>query len=454
MFTLFFLSIGKTNVAQDNHFIYLQSENGQMFYVRMDEKLYSSTSAGYIILPKLSSGDYRMRIGFPKDAFPEEEYLISINGQNEGFLLKNMGENWSLQNIETGKLINESKDDVPQTAAVVTGNKKNDVFSTMLAEVVGDSSILNDHSRQQIDVKVKEETARTKQPVEENINPEPSKDMSVEKIPQKDSVSFLSARESGRRIEETVKVEADEIKRTDIPALPDMDAETKKSEDVTTGNSDVKPKKGNPFIKMLTVNEPEGQSMVYVNSVTGDTIRLLIPRNLESAGKREVKIDQQEDESAGLTITPTIVTPTENSSEIVEAEQESVTSNKNEDQLIDTADQVKQKSNSARIVFNDSPKNSACSGVANGMDFFNLRRKMASRNSSRKMIEIARDFFKSKCYTTDQVKNLSYLFLTDEGRYHFLDAAYPFAADPENFSTLKSVLTDPYYIKRFEAMIH
>ncbi len=70
------------------------------------------------------------------------------------------------------------------------------------------------------------------------------------------------------------------------------------------------------------------------------------------------------------------------------------------------------------------------------------------------MIKVAKKFFRSKCFTTDYIKNLSGLFLTDDGKYNFFDAAYPFVSDSGNFYMLEALLSDTYYINRFKAMIH
>ena len=79
---------------------------------------------------------------------------------------------------------------------------------------------------------------------------------------------------------------------------------------------------------------------------------------------------------------------------------------------------------------------------------------MAAEKNDEAMVKVAKKVFKSKCFSTDQVKNLSNLFLHDEGRYNFFDTAYPFVSDSAIFSTLENQLTDPYYITRFKAMIH
>ena len=36
----------------------------------------------------------------------------------------------------------------------------------------------------------------------------------------------------------------------------------------------------------------------------------------------------------------------------------------------------------------------------------------------------------------------------------FFDAAYPFTSDSDQYNSLKSQLSDEYYINRFKAMIH
>ena len=78
---------------------------------------------------------------------------------------------------------------------------------------------------------------------------------------------------------------------------------------------------------------------------------------------------------------------------------------------------------------------------------------MAAQKTDENMIVIAKKAFNTKCYNTVQINNLSVLFLKDEGRYNFFDAAYPRVSDSQNFGILSSRLTDEYYLTRFKAMI-
>jgi hypothetical protein len=78
---------------------------------------------------------------------------------------------------------------------------------------------------------------------------------------------------------------------------------------------------------------------------------------------------------------------------------------------------------------------------------------MAAIISDDDMITEAKKYFKTKCFTAAQIKNLSTLFLTDEGKYKFFDAAYKYVSDIKTFSALQSELKDEYYSTRFKAML-
>jgi hypothetical protein len=69
------------------------------------------------------------------------------------------------------------------------------------------------------------------------------------------------------------------------------------------------------------------------------------------------------------------------------------------------------------------------------------------------MLKTAKKYFRSKCFSTEQIKDLSYLFLTNEGKYRFFDAAYPYTSDSDQYEMLQAQLSDEYYINRFKALI-
>jgi hypothetical protein len=97
--------------------------------------------------------------------------------------------------------------------------------------------------------------------------------------------------------------------------------------------------------------------------------------------------------------------------------------------------------------------NSDCKSNATEEDFLKLRKKMAGAEVEEEMLAAAKKYFKTRCFTTDQVKNLSVLFLKDSAKYNFFDLSYQYVSDSHNFSILQSQLTEAYYISRFKAMI-
>ena len=78
--------------AQEKHFVFIQADNNQPFYIFLNGKLFSSTASGYVILSKLTDGTYNFSVGFPKNAFPEQGFQIAIDNKDLGFNLKNFGE--------------------------------------------------------------------------------------------------------------------------------------------------------------------------------------------------------------------------------------------------------------------------------------------------------------------------------------------------------------------------
>src|SRR5688500_15580091 len=101
---MFFLVTGVR--AQQEYFIFLQSEHQQPFYARIGEKIYSSSAAGHLVLSGLKDSTYSVFIGFPKNQFPEMEYVVPVSRKDHGFQLKDMGDQgYALFNFLTLQLL-------------------------------------------------------------------------------------------------------------------------------------------------------------------------------------------------------------------------------------------------------------------------------------------------------------------------------------------------------------
>jgi hypothetical protein len=97
--------------------------------------------------------------------------------------------------------------------------------------------------------------------------------------------------------------------------------------------------------------------------------------------------------------------------------------------------------------------NTNCKNTATDYDVDKLRVKMLAVENEDDKIMAARKFFRIKCFSTNQIKALSEVFPTDEGRYKLFDTAYPYVSDYGNYPQLSTLLTSQYYINRFSAMI-
>jgi len=456
--------------AQQTHFVYLQTDNGQPFYVKLNNKVISSSSQGYVILPGINDGEYHITVGFPKKEHPEETFSLNIDNNNEGFVIKNFEDNQTeLFNLQTLALVKGASD---SQKIVVADKKDTDAFSTMLASVVKDSSILQNHQMQAAPVV----SAKT--------------DSSAGLV-KTDTPSVANN-------SETVSVVNNEAK------LPKTDSQVTKNDSVS---------------KLVSEQSSLGLTMIYSDKNPGktDTVSVFMPSqnvpaetgnaaeqnknqvvssisDKKNADSSLVEKDQKSDASSfnqktDYTITPTPVKPGKDSAGFV-YRKDSVTTNtdtktrpvqvftigpakdehskKLEDIPVEKKKTDIEKSDSSSKPANHASKaelvlmpkvitsskvNSDCKGFATNEDFLRLRKKMASENNQEDMIRTALKYFKSKCYSTEQIKDLSYLFLTEEGKYMFFDAAYAHTSDSDQYEMLESQLTDPYYQNRFKAMI-
>lgn len=137
-----FLFVSAVNIrAQQNRFIYIQSETRQLFYIKQGDKLFSSSDAGYLIIPQLAEGSYELSLSFPKNEWPQQTITCPIKDVDLGFLLRNFGDKgWGLANMQTAQVIMAKKDVLVNRAPLF--EMATDSFSIILASVVNDPGIL------------------------------------------------------------------------------------------------------------------------------------------------------------------------------------------------------------------------------------------------------------------------------------------------------------------------
>ncbi len=419
--------------AQQIHFIYLQTENGQPFYVKLNNDVVSSSSTGYLILPKLVDGEYKLNIGFPKKEFPEEKFQLTVHKKNEGFVLKNFGEKgWELFNMQSYEVVMGSNSNTIDT---LSKNLQSDSFSTMLANVVKDSSLL------QKDEPAKELVlSPNSSPVAINVQSMSLVFFPVKKLLSKKNsdgmeMVYIDSSQNGN---DTIRIfipAEKAIIKTDTVATssePVFNKDTVFAKEASSGNDNLSLK---DTASLNNAKQEPGLNTATTAFVATPLVseNKSVPENKDSRlvkGNAEVKQNNEE-------IKQPVIIQQDSTKKVLG------TDGTKKDDVVVLPEVVK-----------SSNTNSDCKAFANDEDFLKLRKKMASENSDDDMIKIAKKVFHSKCFSTEQIKNLSFLFLTNEGKYRFFDEAYAFVSDSNQYFTLQSQLTDSYYINRFRAMIH
>jgi hypothetical protein len=337
-YCLLFILISFPALAQQNRFMYIQTETKQPFYVRMNGKVYSSSASGYLLLSKLQPGEYTFKAGFPKSKNGEITFHVTLT-KNTNYQLKNFGDKgWGLVTPNAEVVYGNQT----TQAAPSNDNSTSSSFGDMLAEVTNDSTLATH-------------------------------------------------------------------KNTAIGKPTTITAEGQTVAPAPAQTAVVKP---NTVVKRSENVSPAGVDRTYTDGQ--DTVRVFIAGTAET-----VKSPTAADSTKPV---------------VPETPQQPVAANTPEKPVTPMI-------------------NSDCKVFAGEEDFLKLRKKMAAEKKDEDMIKVAKKQFKTKCFTSEDIRNLSRLFLSEESKYYFFDAAFPYVFDTHNFAALQSELSSDYYINRFKALI-
>ena len=400
--------------AQKVYYVYLQTENQQPFFARMGDRIYNSSVGGYLILSNLRDSTYQIKIGLQDEQSNDLGYSLIVNRKDQGYLIKNFGEKgWGLFNLTSMSVL------MPETRAnkniktVKTEKVEDNPFTDLLAKAADDSTIKHRPiiSDEPVTKKADSLIAVTKNEVK------PEKNNAIEIKEEKKTMPPPVEKSENNKTESPVI----SIQNLDTATKYDIIEEKKEQdENVTERKNIVKEIKGDvPYKKSEVKLKSEssttaGIGLVFLDYISNDkidTITIQIP----SQDLKVEPIKPAQEERKFLDILP--------------------------------VDSIQKE------VINSKVKNNNCSQVADEDDFYKLRKKMAGERNDDDMISEARKVFKTKCFTTEQIKNLSNLFLTEEYKYKFFDESYQYTSDPEKFESLQSELKTEYYINRFKVML-
>jgi len=426
-----------TASSQKVYFVYIQTESEQPFFVKMNDKIQSSTAAGYIIMSKLVDSTYSFSIGFPQNKWPEQNFSVVVGKKDHGYLLKNFNEKgWGLFDLQTlsVQMAITGKANIEQKPVIE--NKDVSVFTTILAKAADDPTLKEKPVQPKVeekkievavvDVKKNEESTKETKETKEPVSTTPAKTVDVVVVKKEEPKPEIKEAILVKQIEMTeqpvVKKENTISEANESMAVTQEKQEDAKSEVSGSQKPEVIKEEITDTYKASQVKRwsesstTEGFGLVFIDNYENgakDTIRLIIPNPKPAVGLIN---EEPKEEKKFLDIT---AIPSQTEEKVVE--------------------KAALKSN--------------CNEIATETDFFELRKRMAAAEGDVNMIAEAQKYFKIKCFTTAQLRNIASLFLTDEGKYKFFDAAYKYTSDTEAFNLLQDELKDEYYTSRFKAIL-
>lgn len=360
-----------SSTAQQQYFIYIQSESQKTFTVSVNGKTYNASN-GYVIIPQLYNGFHKLSLQIPGK--PLLAYQVRIDKKDVGLSLEEKDNTYSLVSLQSKETVlpEENKEPVadkptqkPTSAVVATDTE----FAKMLNG--------KPKSAQQ-----KTENAAV-----------------VNNVP----------------IKETVK------------------------ETVQSGKPDnvAKPLASKTIIKSNQKTTDAGTSLTFIdiNTAGEDTISVFIPSSEELTSVKPKEVTE-----------PVATKKTQDIEK------------KPAEQPIKPAPAVA-ATDSVTNPFKTTPpepvkiQNTDCKLLATEEDFFAVRKKMSATNTQDKMLDAAEKYFKGKCFSAQQIKQLGHMFLNDQSRVSFFGMAYKYVADPANYIMLESQIFDPKFKEQFRQIL-
>jgi hypothetical protein len=400
------------NYAQE-YFVLIQADSSQSFYVRLGDQLYSSSREGHLILSRLKDSSYSITIGFPGQVFPEERFFFDMHQKDQVFRLKlEDGRVWHLYDGQ-GEALRLDAGEGGIHKSRVTGIKKDDAFSRLMADVVKDTAVMyNTYAMQQI------------------LSDSPAR-VATAPTPAADSATTASP------------TAAPATTGSPAPVSPDIIALSHPAVDISLLRVySVKDTSVRPPDSLIMSDSPAAAGPLYRPS---DVVKVS-----EHKSARSLRLVYTDHAVDSKTDTIVVIIPVDTGRQAAGGghgpnPDSPVLGSGSGSRPVDSLQKRAPAKPALPFV------NSDCHSYATDYDVDKLRIKMLGSGQDEDRIREARKFFKTKCFSTRQIRALSEVFATDATKFRFLEAAYPFVSD-DHFPELISLLADPVYSGRFRTM--
>lgn len=478
---LILLLFSSAAFSQKVYFMYLQADGAQPFFLKMKEQVYSSNTSGYLILSKLQDSTYTFSIGFPQNKWPEQAFSVPLSSRDKGFLLKNTEEKgWVLVDLQTQQTIQGQL--TGKTRSVKTEPKEVSAFTEALSKAVNDPSLKERVVPQPAVAKLEEKPAAIIPAVrQEPVTP--AAPTSQEKQEKKQEVTSLAKDTVAQQQLPIAVVSSPAVTKKEESSEPVRDSVVQQSTavmpPVTKKEESSEPARDSVVQQPTPMTPPDEKKTTPAEEKKQETIQVKEPVDtqlqatpvIDKADKKEEtapapvlykpsvvrrKTESSTTEGFGITYIDEYPDGKKDTVQIFIPNPKTITKQvpppQEETKFLPMDTEAKDLTPVKKPETQKAGKND-CVAMASETDYLKLRKKMVATDGDDAMLAAAKKVFKTKCFTSEQIKNLGTLFLNDAGRYNFFDAAYLSVSDRENFAGLQAELKDEYYISRFKAML-
>lgn len=458
-----------------DYFVYIQSESKQLFYVKHNDDLQSSSPGGYIIIPKLKNGKNKLIVGFPKNQYPEQQFDIALSSnKDKGYMLKKSGDDkFSLINLTTFDQIastTSSAAEMPAVPApadtavkVAKHEKKPKQPSQKPPAEEKDTAASGEMSfSQMLNRAVNGNAAQTQ---EDNAATDNSQ-TDTAAVAVADNPPPVDEQPAKTETGDQINLSADSgVERTPVALMPPPE---KKEDQLDFVDSTYNPQKDIIAANNAPVTHDSAAQPQAANTNASDQNIALNNDNNDSSAKKatglfvthRAKRKKHSDDLQFITFLPAdSVRAASSAGQATQPDQNDVFTPEKKKHHRQQEDESPAKvipayedtaaNNSGRLKM----INSDCNGLIAEKDYQKIRRKISREDDDKSMYDEAEKYIGDQCYSVVMIENIVYLFDTDKYRYKYLELVYPHTYDSDHFSALAKVFTEAYYLNRFKAMV-
>ena len=435
--------------AQENRFVYFQTENQTPFYIQKDGKTISSTASGYLILGKMQDGEYPIKLGVLGNSLIQE-YLLKVEGVNAGYLIKQVPDmGWALQNLNSGAMQMSSLTPPPQPEDP----------APRVAETPNPAVTTNTSAQEPV---TGEEVVEPPVIVAET-QPVASPTRSLE-----DSLAAMRREIAARQryidsIEQVLK--AAEAARVNAPTPP----QTPQTEPVNE----------TPPIRETAQNEPRFLDVkpVPMDTVAVERDTLIAIKPIDPAARENPPAAAIETVQATSDSTGTLPKAISGSVENLKAQPDPAPTNPSPAPRVDTAVTPPQANTGNVENLEATPENATqqpagtprvtvttgntfstidrkpCAGIMGRAEVDELMTRASGISDMDSTMRIFRTAFSRNCITTTNLQRIAQYMASDVARYNLFETAYPYTLDYYEFARLESLISDKYYQSKFRELL-